>query len=774
MTRDDESADIRPTVGDIPDPRSLVQEKDRSDKSWEELFPRADLPSLETQERPSLSQGDAMGAAAEQTLSDAEHLALALETATPSEALAHLLVYAERNDLPVPPEGLSPEEALKASGIDPNDIPYDLADPVGRIWSAILVAEAMQKEATNSLSEEEVQKLTDGTVWTLLHEPRDIPIDDEEGTMTTGTAKGEKRAALLPVEHQAMLEKVDRDLMAAASLHLIQTLETTVPDLIRQSPTSEQPVLQENECAASPQFKLSGLIAIDGTGSALFEEDYLLSVDLGGNDCYNNTAGGASAGIAIAIDLAGDDHYTALGNTSKPVVAQGAANLGIGVLLDVSGDDEYLAYVETTAPEPGPIAPPATVIAQGGGVNVGIGVFLDLSGSDHIEARTYTSGNNATVIGQGGGDDIGIGLALSGPMSGHTDWIIDATSERHIIIETEWYREYLIGGGDVTGHGGGGSIGIGALVDVSGDDEYSATGIGGRSLMRAQGAGNGGIGVLVDAVGEDSYDVRADGFEELVTIVDSPAYCWKAFTILDTDDTEILAQGSGSNIGVGVLVDHRGVADGNTFVVNSVTGAHARTEVLNSADPTVCTNRANTTADTGTAKSLVQGAADGLAVGVLIGSVEDDVYSAQSHVDAEAVSRVLVGVERIALANATAGDALVQGQGFADVGIGIILDPLGDDTYAWDASLRSVEITNTGSGDMVSPGVKGEAATEGEGFTATLISVGWLLDLGGEDSYALDIAANNSCWTHPDSASDPLNLLSRGRDWELLSLDICI
>jgi hypothetical protein len=222
-----------------------------------------------------------------------------------------------------------------------------------------------------------------------------------------------------------------------------------------------------------------GRVAIGGTGPDVYASgDYAVLVDLGGDDTYHGCVGASASlavPIAVAIDLAGNDRYLC---TDPEAVTQGAAVLGAGVLLDLAGDDTYSARTG----------------AQGYGL-FGLGMLVDFDGNDR-----YTldySGQGAAYF--------GIGLALDG--TGNDTY-------------------YLLG----DGQGFGGPGGVGVLANVSGNDTYTAEPLASKAgrpdyhskmaitVSQAQGVGAGcradgshghawagGLGALIDLDGNDQY-----------------------------------------------------------------------------------------------------------------------------------------------------------------------------------------------------------------------------------------------------------------------------
>ena len=166
-----------------------------------------------------------------------------------------------------------------------------------------------------------------------------------------------------------------------------------------------------------------GQIVIGGPGSNRYDLDgrIALIIDLGGDDTYSGQIAAASdvdQGNRVVIDLAGQDTYDA----SPLGLATG--RLGVGLLIDREGDDQYH-------------------LSEGsGGVGLaGLGLLIDLAGADQYRGAKLTQGS---AIG-------GLGLLLDG---GGDD---EYTSFGYAI-------------------GFGGPLGVGALIDIEGDDSYQCGG----------------------------------------------------------------------------------------------------------------------------------------------------------------------------------------------------------------------------------------------------------------------------------------------------------
>jgi len=222
-----------------------------------------------------------------------------------------------------------------------------------------------------------------------------------------------------------------------------------------------------------------GRVVIRGAGNdETFCRDAAILIDLGGNDRHQGNLGAASSlavPISVAIDLSGDDTYA---NDDPDLLSQGAAILGAGILIDGGGKDKYTAVK----------------MAQGCGL-FGLGLLLDIAGDDDYKLETS---------GQGCGY-LGLGFLLD----------IKGNDTRYLYAD---------------GQGFGGVGGIGVIADYEGDDKYTAeplAEIADRgdyhsedkiNVNAAQGAGMGrrgdgsdghswagGLGALIDIKGDDEY-----------------------------------------------------------------------------------------------------------------------------------------------------------------------------------------------------------------------------------------------------------------------------
>jgi hypothetical protein len=280
-----------------------------------------------------------------------------------------------------------------------------------------------------------------------------------------------------------------------------------------------------------------GLIVIGGTGPNTYELDHRfgLVVDLGGDDVYHGAiaaAAGADHGNTVVIDVAGNDAY----NGGPLGLATG--RLGVGLLIDHAGDDVYQLDA-----------------GSGGTGFAGLGILFDAKGNDTYMGSRLTQG---VAIG-------GLGL------------LFDASG-----------NDRYVSHGFAIGFGG--PSGVGAVVDLQGDDRYECgekypsaynlqdapNGKPGDPLFQYDcfglGAGSGrriltkrtdwqtynlagGWGVLVDVAGQDLY--RSANFSQ------AHGYFFGVGLLLDLDGNDDyqgarFGHASAAHYGAALFVDRSG------------------------------------------------------------------------------------------------------------------------------------------------------------------------------------------------------------------------
>ncbi len=246
-------------------------------------------------------------------------------------------------------------------------------------------------------------------------------------------------------------------------------------------------------------------------GSGLFSLGLL--IDWGGNDIYsaeNFSIGSGFCGVGIVYDRAGDDRY--LGDT----FTQGAGAFGLGVLFDESGRDVYQA----------------AFYAQAFGFTKGAGLLIDRHGNDNYLAGDKYSDvlrydNHYLSLSQG------FGYGMRPFMSGGIGALIDLGGN-------DTYKA------DIFGQGASYWRSIGFIYDKSGNDQYLAH-------QYAQGAATHmTLAALVDVSGDDFY--RSKGVSQ------GCGHDYAFGVLSDRSGNDVfhavdLSQGAGSANGVGLLSD---------------------------------------------------------------------------------------------------------------------------------------------------------------------------------------------------------------------------
>jgi len=290
-----------------------------------------------------------------------------------------------------------------------------------------------------------------------------------------------------------------------------------------------------------------GRIVLDGTDNNEIDADNcLLIVDFGGDDTYHGAVAATSRpdqGLAMVIDLAGNDRYV---QEKSGTPSCGAGILGIGLLYDADGSDEYRG----------------TVFSQGAGF-LGMGILFDKSGGDDYWAKTSSqgagyfgfglaidaSGNDRYYIygdGQGMGG-VGGGVGCLADYSGNDVYTAEPSAE--VVDRGDYHSEFKINVNNAQGAGfgrrGDGSDGhswaggVGAIVDISGDDTYLS---GNWSL----GCGYWfGTGICYDGAGDDEY--RSVYF----TQASGAHYCNGVLVDEAGDDRHLLYETAGAALAFG-------------------------------------------------------------------------------------------------------------------------------------------------------------------------------------------------------------------------------
>jgi hypothetical protein len=353
--------------------------------------------------------------------------------------------------------------------------------------------------------------------------------------LTMAQVKADQRFAELLEEQvdYANLIAAAQVLARLASESWLRQLSARVDQLL--SPSKTLPGVTGNVLFA--QETSYGMIVIGGPGPNTYELDHRfgLVVDLGGDDVYRGIIAGSSDlehGNSVVIDTGGNDTY------EGAAFGLATGRLGVGLLIDQAGDDIYKLDM-----------------GSGGAGFAGLGILFDAMGNDEYIGTRLTQG---AAIG-------GFGLLFD-----------SAGNDRYVS------HGFALGFG--------GPQGVGAVIDLQGDDQYQCgnrypsaynaedapeakpgdplyqydcfglgTGSGKRILTkRPEWLGYnlaGGWGLLLDIGGNDHY--RSDNFSQ------GHGYFFGTGALLDLDGNDEYAaarygHGSSAHYGVGFFTDRQG------------------------------------------------------------------------------------------------------------------------------------------------------------------------------------------------------------------------
>ncbi len=372
-------------------------------------------------------------------------------------------------------------------------------------------------------------ELLAGIIDSLSQESRDSLYKFLPRILEMGKDETEQHAELTPQELDSLekeeihlnkrifqiASQISRDklaesaaLMIYASSQALQKLEGSSRSI--QPPESVNCPIASGDIVYYSQSPYGNVI-IGGAGETVYSGRFAIIIDLGGDDIYNCPAGGVDTTslFSIAIDLSGNDLYI-----SHQPFAFGSAFLGTGILIDRKGNDFYQTQNYG--------------IASG---LLGCGLLWDKDGDDTYKGNAVTIGSG--YLGQG------------------------------ILLDEKGEDTYI---GNVFCQGFGFVGGLGLLLDIAGNDNYTAQGKypdrlreREHNLSMAQGFGfglrpwySGGAGILLDLEGNDNY--RAELFAQ------GSSYWYALGMLVDRDGVDNYqayryTQGCGTHMTVGCLID---------------------------------------------------------------------------------------------------------------------------------------------------------------------------------------------------------------------------
>ena len=528
---------------------------------------------------------------------------------------------------------LLPKPAEPALGGDLTDLlPYlqtiqrDALDPNSLSWvvhcfEAPLRIDRIEADLA-ALVRTTAQNPSPDSITMLLHraldiEPmREVPADRERAMLDKLHIARDEWVEVTTAQPAArQLMRTMRDSMSPSGAHaesdirVIRRAGETAADLLRwhldRLPWSWPQVTTQLSPHASdkPRTDLPAHLRAAVTGDILFWEErgggainvvggpgpntYDMSVinwvyDSGGDDTYRYPQPKSDALIneRIIIDLAGNDTYEGDGDFGGP----GVGAFACGIVDDRAGNDTYSTSGQCA-------------LASG---LFGIGIILDHAGNDTYANRGPRSGWS-----------LGAGFYGAG-----------------LILDLDGKDEYI---GEKLVQGVGGPRGFGAIIELRGEDSYTANGPSFPSaygtpnvfLAMSQGFGfgirgyaSGGVGAIYDLAGDDRYQggefAQAGGYYFGLGILHD-------FSGRDSYSGSRYNQGFSAHQAVGILIDDAGEDAYAGYTAASQAGAW---------DQSIgwLIDRAGN--DTYKCDGLGQGAASMQALAVFIDLAGDDRYTA--------------------------------------------------------------------------------------------------------------------------------------------------
>lgn len=292
-------------------------------------------------------------------------------------------------------------------------------------------------------------------------------------------------------DYRMLIEEIEKEALLAGMLDLVAVVEDF------------DAYMQESEQVPPATWSLEtplGDIIIDTTGGNNVHRSSrpLLVVDLDGDDEYHFRGDDLGGRISVLYDGGGDDVYH-----SDPGVGPDAAVLGYAILWDAGGEDGFSG--ESLCQ--GAALFGASLLYSGGGNDAyasrshsqahalaGVALLVSMGGDDRFDSLGYSQASGgaegvAVLLNAAGNDRYTLGNdPLIRPSSQLPDRNISMGQGAGTGIRAD-----LGDGRSTTG-------GIGMLLDLEGDDVYTAQ-------VFAQGAGYlEGTGILVDGGGSDTFE----------------------------------------------------------------------------------------------------------------------------------------------------------------------------------------------------------------------------------------------------------------------------
>lgn len=355
---------------------------------------------------------------------------------------------------------------------------------VSNLVEKYLISKSMISKAKDDLSPEDIKFFNDNPGYFLIPDGENMP--SITGDVSTHFEFIE-HARKFKYQYMFFAAKLMTD---AIYEYWLATKDISISDIYTENSATKEPFIYVTN---------SLRIVIRGVGNDIYTKDAHLLIDIGGDDVYHNNAGGCRSSfeeISVCIDHSGNDKY----DSPNDQYVQGFGFLGCGFLADFNGNDIYNAKH----------------FAQGAGV-CGVGVLWDKSGLDTYNAHAFCQGAgmfglgmllddngedlyDCSTLGQGGATTLGMGI------------LSDLNGDDRYYLAIDESKDKL---GNLPGYGQGGALsfrnypwkkkltaygGAGLLFDASGNDRYWTKGWcdqGGSYIMS--------LGALVDKSGNDHY-----------------------------------------------------------------------------------------------------------------------------------------------------------------------------------------------------------------------------------------------------------------------------
>lgn len=377
--------------------------------------------------------------------------------------------------------------------------------------------------------------------------------------------------------------RIDKDPIISAGIDFLRDILPLVKNFrkyVAAAPGGAEKLLSKGAYLPSEITKSNYLgkqkgWAVGGPGRDYYSGDYWFILDIGGDDVYDLSYDPANPHPVIIIDLGGDDLYR-----SKTDFTLGSGCFSTGILLDFGGGDDVYK---------------GKSFCLGSGY-FGFGLLYDDGGDDRYSGDTHVEAAGSFGIGllidESGRDiyDAALNSQGFGFVEGAgvlydrrgTDSYYAGGKYKDILRYEDHYLS--MSQGFATGMRPQMSGGIGALIDLQGDDRYS-------SDIFAQGVGYWwSLGILYDSSGSDNYQsfqyaqgtathmalgILVDDFGNDVYygkgLMQGCGHDYACGIMLDRHGNDTytafdLSQGAGSANGAGLLIDCDG--DDRYFISN--------------------------------------------------------------------------------------------------------------------------------------------------------------------------------------------------------------